>query len=138
MKIIDILIRSYYDRERGDGIRKLEMTLSTANGFLTINVCSLLFYPIAILIKWGKVNVFYSDSIYMLVISEMVLGLIVWYFSLRILEREYLNKKGYSRILKICLPKLLGKLIVVIHVILSISLLLYSMSFLPRLPSISE
>ncbi len=130
MKIIDVFIRSYYNIERGESIRKLDGALSTVNGLLTLNVCSILYYIRGVFVNLGGINLFHNISIPLVVISEMVMCGIVGCFSIRILKRKYLNKGSYMRIIKTNVTKFCSVLIVAIHFILTIYLLLHSLNYL--------
>jgi len=63
-----------------------------------------------------------------------LIGGIMGYFTLRTLEREYLNKQGYTRILNTHIPKVLGIVILIVYYFATIFLFFYSLSFLPYKP----
>ena len=133
MKIIDIIVRSFYDiARRGEGIRRLDTAIIVTNFFFTFNEESLFNYFAGSYISNGKISIFYTDSSIPLIMLEVISGSIIWYFTLRTLEYEYLNKRGYTRIMNTHVPKVLGILIVIVHYLISIFLFFYTLSFLPH------
>jgi|GEM_PF-1638189 hypothetical protein len=134
MKIIDVIIKSYCYIAKNSGIRNLDAAISAANVLLTFNSSSLIIYIIGLCIKVTSINIFYNGSVWPLVILVMIIGGVVYIISLRTLERAYLNKRGYSRILNTRVPKVLGIIIVFVHYFLSIGVFFYSLYTLPQLP----
>jgi len=133
MKIIDIIICSYRYVAKDKGIRNLDASIIGANLFFMLNEVSLFQYFEGQIIKILSIEVYSST----LVVIGLIFGIIAWYFTLRALEREYLNKSSYTRILNTYVPKVLGILIVIIHWLASSFMLVYSFSFLPYNPKIA-
>jgi len=125
MKIIDIIVRSFYDiARRGEGIRRLDTAIIVTNFFFMFNEMTLFNYLI---------GSYFSFIVIHYVIYALIGG-IMGYFTLRTLEREYLNKQGYTRILNTHIPKVLGIVILIVYYFATIFLFFYSLSFLPYKP----
>lgn len=129
MKIIDIIIRSFLYISRGESIKHLYRTILAVNILFSANVCTLLYYLIGP--RLTTCGIFYNYQITVLVVS-----LTVWFYLLRFLERKYLNKRGYSRILSTYVPKVVGILIVIVHYIFSVYWLVESLRYLVRHSSV--
>ena len=125
MKIIDIIIRSFLYFTRGESIKHLSKAILVANILLSLNVCALLSYLIGPHIE--SLAIIYNDTITIAVVAGTV-----WYYLLRFLQRVYLNKRGYSRILSTYVPKVVGILIVIVHYIFSVYWLVESLFYLVR------
>lgn len=125
MKIIDIIVRSFYNiARRGKGIRKLDTAITATNFFFMFNEMTLFNYLI---------GSYFSFIVIHYVIYALIGG-IMGYFTLRTLEREYLNKQGYTRILNTHIPKVLDIVILIVYYFATIFLFFYSLSFLPYKP----
>jgi len=75
MKIIDIIVRSFYDiARRGKGIRKLDTAITATNFFFTFNEESLFNYFAGSYISNGKISIFYTDSSIPLIMLEVISG----------------------------------------------------------------
>lgn len=127
-KIIDIIICSYRYVAKDKGIRNLYAAITIANIFFTLNEVAIFQYLEGQLVR--KLALEISTSIQINI--GLIFCAIVWYFTLRALDREYLNKRGYTRILNTHIPKALGILIVIVHYLVSVFFVVYSFSFLPH------
>ena len=125
MKIIDVIIKSFFYISRGKSIKHLYRTIIAANILFSFNVCSLLSFIIGP--RLTTMDILYNDKITVIVVCG-----VVWCSLLLFLEREYLNKRGYSRILNTYVPKVMCILIVIVHWLLSSYLLVESLFSLPR------
>lgn len=125
MKIIDVIIKSFFYISRGKSIKHLYRTIIAANILFSFNVCSLLSFTIGP--RLTTMDILYNDKITVIVVCG-----VVWCSLLLFLEREYLNKAGYSRILNMYVPKIVSVLIVIVHYVLSVFLFVQSLHYLPR------
>ena len=134
MKIIDIIIKSFSYVAKDKGIRNLDAAITIANLFFSFNEMTLFNYLIGNYIKNVRFTIFYTDTAIPTVALEVIPGGFILYFTLRTLEREYLNKRGYTRILNTHVPKAWGILILIVYYFATIFLFFYSLSFLPHKP----
>lgn len=134
MKIIDIIVKSLCYIAKDKGIRNLYAAITITNLFLSFNEEALFNLFIGTYIKNMGFAIFYIDSAIPIVALEVISGGFILYFTLRALDREYLNKQGYTRILNTHVPKALGILILIVYYFATIFLFFYSLSFLPYKP----
>ena len=134
-KIIDIIVFSYCIIARYKGIRRLNAAINIANIFFLLNIAAIMNCIIGMFNKLMGIDTLYFDNIVMNVIVVHGIPLIlIGFMTLHLLEKVYLNKKGYSRILEIKIPRFWGILIIITHYLISVFFACYSWKFLPHLP----
>ena len=134
MKIIDVIIRSYCFIAKGKGIRNLDNAIMAANVLFLANEYAIYNYVIGTIVSITKIDIFPNKSLMLFSIVYALSGCIMYYCSLKFLNRIYLNKNKYTLISRIQIHRYIGITIVILHYLISIFAFFYSGRFLPHLP----
>lgn len=136
-KIMDFMVAAYFSLvyKKLDETSRLERAIYVLNLLFILNIAAIEHCLIAIINKLTGIDTFYFENIELeVMVVDFIPLIIIGFMTLHLLEKVYLNEKGYSRILEMKIPRWGGVLVVIAHFLISLFLFFYTMRFLPHLP----
>ena len=135
MKIIEIMIRSFYVIAGGNGIHKLDAAITGTSIILLCNIVAIYNWIIGNIAKLMGIHIYpnkgsiSTTSMYCaLIVYGISIG-IIGFILLRKLGTKYLNKAGYYHIMKMSIPTVVAILILIVSYLGTIFFMFYSYSF---------